>query len=102
MPVAILVTVFVAWITHRDEVAAQRALVISLTSITFMFVFSQLMGGIALEAPMYQAMLWPPALIALALITTLAMPDRRWTRLQTGPGCSPSWSSSRPGTSRPA
>lgn len=25
------------------------------------------MGGIALEAPLYQAMLWPPALIALAL-----------------------------------
>ena len=86
VPLAILATVFVAWITHRDEVAAQRALVLSLTSISFMFVFSQLNGGIALEAPFYQAMLWPPALVALALITTLAMPDRRWTRLQTGAG----------------
>lgn len=86
VPMAILITVFVAWITHRDEVAAQRALVLSLTSVTFMFVFSQLNGGIALEAPFYQAMLWPPALISLALITTLAMPDRRWTKLQTGAG----------------
>jgi hypothetical protein len=86
VPVAVLVTVVVAWITHRDEVAAQRALVLSLTSVTFMLVFSPLMGGIALEAPMYQAMLWPPALISLALITTLAMPERRWTRLQTGAG----------------
>lgn len=86
VPVAILLTVFVAWITHRDEVPAQRALVLSLTSITFMFVFSQLNGGIALEAPMYQAMLWPPALVSLALITTLAMPDRRWTKLQTASG----------------
>jgi len=28
------------------------------------------MGGIALEAPMYQAMLWPPALIGLAISVT--------------------------------
>jgi hypothetical protein len=86
VPVAILFAVVVAWFTHRDEVPAQRALVLSLTSITFMLVFSLLNGGIALEAPMYQAMLWPPALISLALITTLAMPDRRWTKLQTGAG----------------
>jgi hypothetical protein len=86
VPAAILVTVVIAWATHRDESAAQRALVISLTSIAFMLVFSPLMGGIALEAPMYQAMLWPPALLALALVTTLAMPERRWTRLQVGAG----------------
>ena len=35
---------------------------------------------------MYQAMLWPPALVSLALVTTLAMPERRWTKLQTGAG----------------
>ena len=51
-----------------------------------MLVFNPMMGGIPLEGPFYQAMLWPPALISLALITTLAMPDRRWTRLQTGAG----------------
>ena len=66
--------------------AAQRALVISLTSVAFMLVFSPLMGGIALEAPMYQAMLWPPALIALGLVTTLALPERRWTTLQVAVG----------------
>lgn len=86
VPVAVLVAVVVAWVTHREEPAAQRALVISSTSIAFMLVFSPLMGGIALEAPMYQAMLWPPALMAIVLITTLAMPERRWTRLQVGAG----------------
>ncbi len=86
VPAAILVTVVVAWVTHRSEVAAQRALVISLTSVAFMLVFSPLMGGIALEAPMYQAMLWPPALIALGLVTTLALPERRWTKLQVAVG----------------
>lgn len=86
VPVAALAAVFVAWVTHRDEVAAQRALVISASSIAFMLVFNPMMGGIPLEGPFYQAMLWPPALISLALITTLAMPDRRWTRLQTGAG----------------
>ena len=86
VPVAVLVTVFVAWVTHRSEVAAQRALVLSLTSIAFMLVFSPIMGGIPLEAPLYQSMLWPPALISLVLITTLALPDRRWTRAQTGAG----------------
>jgi hypothetical protein len=61
VPVAILVTVFAVWLTHRDSVAAQRAFAISASSIAFMLVFSPLMGGIPLEAPMYQAMLWPPA-----------------------------------------
>lgn len=86
VPAVILIGVVIVWITHRSELAAQRALVISLTSVTFMLVFNPLMGGIALEAPMYQSMLWPPALISLALVTTLAMPERRWTKLQVGAG----------------
>ncbi len=86
VPAVILLTVTVAWATHRREPAAQRALVISATSVAFMLVFSPMMGGIALEAPIYQAMLWPPALVSLALITTLAMPERRWTRMQTAAG----------------
>lgn len=84
VPVAILATVVVAWATHRRERPAQVALVASLTSVSFMFVFSPMMGGIPLEAPMYQAMLWPPALIALTLTTTLALPTGRWTRAQAG------------------
>lgn len=82
VPVLVLIVVIVAWATHRSEPAAQRALVISASSIAFMLVFSPMMGGIALEAPMYQAMLWPPAMIALALITTLAMPGTGWTWMQ--------------------
>ena len=82
VPVLVLTVVVVAWATHRSEPAAQRALVISASSIAFMLVFSPMMGGIALEAPMYQAMLWPPAMVALALITTLAMPETGWTWMQ--------------------
>ena len=82
VPFAIAVTVVIAWFTHRSERAAQRALVISLTSIAFMLVFNPLMGGIPLEAPMYQAMLWPPAMLALCLVTTMALPDTKWTALQ--------------------
>lgn len=86
VPVAVLVIVIVAWLTHRDEVAAQRALVISTVSIAFMLVFSPMMGGIVLEAPMYQAMLWPPALVALGLVLTFALPDQGWNRWQGGVG----------------
>jgi hypothetical protein len=86
VPVMLLVTVFVAWLTHRDSPAAQRAFAISASSIAFMLVFSPMMGGIALEAPMYQAMLWPPAMIALAIATTHAMPDTGWTWQQVAAG----------------
>ena len=86
VPAAVLVTVAIAWVTHRREQAAQSALVISLTSIGFLFVFSPLMGGIPLEAPMYQAMLWPPAMLALALVTTMALPEGKWTALQVAFG----------------
>jgi len=50
-------------------------LIISVTSVSFMLVFNPLMGGIALEAPMYQSMLWPPALIALCLAATTRLTD---------------------------
>ena len=86
VPVAVLAIVVAAWVTHRDEVAAQRALVISTVSISFMLVFSPMMGGIALEAPMYQAMLWPPAMVALGLVLTFALPDQGWNRWQGGVG----------------
>lgn len=82
VPVMVLGITIVVWATHRSEVPAQRALVLSLTSIGFMLAFSPIMGGIPLEAPMYQAMLWPPTLLALGLVTTLALPADGWTRLQ--------------------
>jgi len=86
VPVTILIGVVIVWVTHRSERAAQTALITSLASVSFLLVFNPLMGGIPLEAPFYQAMLWPPALIALMLVTTLAMPERRWTKLQLGAG----------------
>lgn len=55
------------WLLKRGSGATQLGFLIATTSAAFMLVFNPLMGGIALEAPLYQAMLWPPALIALAL-----------------------------------
>ena len=72
VPLLILLVTFAIWFMRRRSEAAQLGFTISASSLAFMFVFSPLMGGIALEAPMYQAMLWPPALIALALSITAA------------------------------
>ena len=85
VPAAVLiVTIKAAWTFRRtaSAEAASLGLLISATSIGFMLVFNPLMGGIALEAPMYQAMLWPPALIALALSATGWLPTGRWNRRQ--------------------
>jgi len=70
-----LIIVIVNYFGARENRAAQQALVLSATSTAFMLVFNPMMGGIALEAPFYQAMLWPPALIALALAATSRMVD---------------------------
>lgn len=75
IPASVLIIAIVNWATWRDSIAGQQALVISATSAAFMLIFNPMMGGIALEAPMYQAMLWPPALIALALVTASRMND---------------------------
>ena len=77
VPASILVFVIAVWIKNRQSQAAQLAFAISSSSIAFMLVFSPLMGGIALEAPMYQAMLWPPALIALALAVVAVMHEKK-------------------------
>ena len=74
----ILITVAIVWVTHRDSFAAQAAFAISASSLAFIMVFSPIQGGVPLESPMYQAMLWPPTLIALALAATHAMPDTGW------------------------
>ncbi|MDP2014993.1 MAG: hypothetical protein Q8L05_12270 [Actinomycetota bacterium] len=85
VPFAIVILTFAIWLMRRQSPAAQLGFAISASSAAFMFVFSPLMGGIALEAPLYQAMLWPPALIALALgiaaVTTPAASQEpaRWS-----------------------
>lgn len=86
VPAAIALVVTVGWVTHRSAPAAQRALVISLTSLAFMLVFSPMLGGIPLEAPMYQSMLWPPAMLALGLLATVVLPEGSWTRAQVASG----------------
>lgn len=79
VPAGILIVTVLVWFWNRGQVSAQLGFLISATSLGFMLVFSPLMGGIALEAPMYQAMLWPPALIALALSGVAVARDHEWS-----------------------
>lgn len=79
VPLAALAVALATWARDRASTPARLAVVISATSIGFMLVFSPLMGGIALEAPMYQAMLWPPALLALALAAASVIGATPWT-----------------------
>ena len=76
VPLVALVIAVGAWVNDRTQRSSQLAMVLSLTSIGFMLVFSPLMGGIALEAPMYQAMLWPPALASMCLVLAGRTADR--------------------------
>jgi hypothetical protein len=68
VPLAVLILAITTWWFNRENNAHRFALVVSSVSVSFLMVFSPLMGGIAMEAPMYQSMLWPPAMIAAALI----------------------------------
>ena len=79
----VFVIVIALWIFQRRSGATQLALVIAATSIGFMLVFNPLMGGIALEAPMYQSMLWPPALMALGLALSAYLPKVRRAPIST-------------------
>ena len=88
VPITILLLTAIIWFMRRSQPAAQLGLAICASSMAFMFVFSPLMGGIALEAPMYQAMLWTPALIGLALSITAVAHGRQES---TGPAAAVSW-----------
>jgi hypothetical protein len=68
VPASVLVVTVVNWAADRRDRAAQQAMIISLTSIGFILTYSPLFGAHFLEAPPSQAMLWPPAMIALALV----------------------------------
>ena len=84
--VVLIVSIKTWWMSRQTSTAvpASLAVVVSVTSIAFMLVFNPLMGGIALEAPMYQAMLWPPALTALGCCAACWLPRERWRRAQIG------------------
>jgi hypothetical protein len=68
VPASVLIITVVNWVRNRGSRAAQQAMIISLTSIGFILAYSPLFGAHFLEAPPSQAMLWPPAMIALALV----------------------------------
>ncbi len=75
IPAAVVIVTIVNWFGARSSVAAQQAMIISTSSVSFLLVFNPMLGGFPLEAPMYQSMLWPPALIALSLAATSRMSD---------------------------
>jgi len=68
--VAILMTTAFAWLINRRSLPAQLGFLLSASTLALTFALEPLMGGITLEAPMYQAMLWPPLLIAVACSAT--------------------------------
>ena len=73
---ALLVTAW-AWSRNRRSVPAQLALVLGLTTIGFFFVYAPFMGRISMEAPMYQATIWPPMILALSLAAASYLPQRK-------------------------
>lgn len=77
VPLAALIVTAYAWSRNRISVPAQQALILALTTIGFFFVYAPFMGGISLEAPMYQAMLWPPMLLALSMAAASYLPQRK-------------------------
>ena len=82
VPVMVLLLCIGSVVMRRRKRAAQKAVLISSSSIAFLMVFNPLMGGIPLEAPMYQALLWPPILIAFALAASAWLPEEYWTYVQ--------------------
>lgn len=73
VPASILITAIVNRIRGPQSPAADTAVIISASSIGFFGVYAIFHGEQFLEAPMLQAMLWPPALIALVLVATSRM-----------------------------
>ena len=68
VPVSILVISTINRIRGPQSPAADTAVIISASSIGFFGVYAIFHGEQFLEAPMLQAMLWPPTLIALVLV----------------------------------
>ena len=82
VPAGVLVTAAVNVVQARKfsrentaRRAAEWALIISATSIAFLLAYSPFFGAHFLEAPPSQAMLWPPAMIAFALVAASRMVD---------------------------
>ena len=74
------------WLARRSDHGAQAGLAASASGLGFMLVFSPIMGGVPLQAPLYQAMLWPPTLLGLAMAVTALLPRGSWTWRQAVAG----------------
>ena len=83
VPASILITAIVNRARTKSSPAADTAVIISASSIGFFLVYAIFHGAQFLEAPMLQAMLWPPALIALVLVATSRMKRTNTTMATT-------------------
>jgi hypothetical protein len=75
VPAAVLVLAAINVRRATRRTPADLAVVVSASSIGFIVTYAPFFGAHFLEAPPSQAMLWPPAMVALALIATSRMPD---------------------------
>jgi hypothetical protein len=82
VPAMITVICVGLWLRDRRNTARQLAAILTTGVLVLAFAFAPYMAGITLEAPIYQVMVWPPMLLALALATTPAL--REWTRPAAG------------------
>lgn len=82
VPAMITVICVGLWLRDRASTARQLAAILTIAVLVLAFAFAPYMAGITLEAPIYQVMVWPPMLLALALSVTPALTD--WTRSATG------------------
>lgn len=73
LSVLVLAAVNVTRATHRRP--ADLALVVSASSIGFILAYAPFFGAHFLEAPPSQAMLWPPAMLAVTLIAVSRISD---------------------------
>ena len=86
VPVAILITTAFAWLINRRSLPAQLGFLLSASIVALTFALEPLMGGITLEAPMYQAMLWPPLLMGIACSATAVQANARLTWISAAIG----------------
>jgi hypothetical protein len=78
VPALITVICIGLWARDRSNTARRLAVLLAVSVLLLAFMFAPYMAGITLEAPIYQVMVWPPMLLALALSATPALGD--WTR----------------------
>lgn len=86
VPLSALIVTIWAWSRNRRSIPAQSALILALTTIGFFFTYAPFMGNFSLEAPMYQATIWPPMILALSLAAVSYLQDRKLCGNELGLG----------------